>query len=35
MDDGELARVLARIEQRQAAYEVVAHRLIGILDVHN
>lgn len=35
MDDGELARALARMEQRQAAYEVVAHRLIGILDVHN
>jgi hypothetical protein len=33
--DGELATVLARIEQRQAAYEVVAHRLIGMLDVHN
>ena len=33
--DSELAAVLARIEQRQAAYEVVAHRLLGILDVHN
>jgi len=25
----------ARIEQRQAAYEVVAHRIIGMLEVHN
>jgi len=33
--DSELAQALARIEQRQAAYEVVAHRLIGMLDVHN
>lgn len=29
MPDDEIARALARIEQRQAAYEVVAHRLIG------
>ena len=35
MRDDEIATVLARIEQRQAAYEIVAHRLIGILDVHN
>ena len=33
--DEELAAALARIEQRQAAYEVVAHRLLGILEVHN
>src|SRR5206468_6529950 len=33
--DSELAQALARIEQRQAAYEVVAHRLIGMLEVHN
>ena len=33
--DSELAAALARIEQRQAAYEVVAHRLIGMLEVHN
>src|SRR3954452_4160322 len=35
MDDATLRETLARIEQRQTAYEVVAHRLIGILDVHN
>jgi hypothetical protein len=33
--DHEIAEALARIEQRQAAYEVVAHRLIGMLEVHN
>jgi hypothetical protein len=33
--DSELAAALARIEQRQAAYEVVAHRLIGMLEIHN
>jgi len=33
--DSELAQALARIEQRQAAYEIVAHRLIGMLEVHN
>ena len=33
--DSELAQALARIEQRQSAYEVVAHRLLGILEVHN
>jgi hypothetical protein len=26
---------LVRIETRQAAYEVVAHRILGILEVHN
>ena len=26
---------LGRIEERQAAYEVVVHRLIGMLEVHN
>ena len=31
----EVAIILARIEQCQAAYEVVAHRLLGILEVHN
>src|SRR3954452_580908 len=35
MDDATLRETLARIEQRQAAYEVVAHRLIGMLGVHN
>jgi hypothetical protein len=33
--DREIAEALARIEQRQAAYEIVAHRLIGMLEVHN
>ena len=33
--DSELTATLARIEQRQAAYEVVAHRLIGMLEIHN
>ena len=31
----DIAKVLARIEQRQAAYEVVAHRILGMLEVHN
>ena len=35
MPDDEIASALARIEQRQAAYEIVAHRLIGMLEVHN
>jgi hypothetical protein len=35
MRDDEIATALARIEQRQAAYEVVAHRLIGMLEIHN
>lgn len=33
-DDG-IASTLVRIEQRQAAYEIVAHRMIGMLEVHN
>ena len=33
--EAEIAAVLARIEQRQTMYEVVAHRLIGMLEVHN
>ena len=35
MPADEIAQALARIEQRQAAYEVVAHRRLGILEVHN
>ena len=35
MDNATLQATLARIEQRQAAYEVVAHRLIAILEGHN
>ena len=35
MCDPKILEVLARIEQRQAAYEVVAHRMIGMLEVHN
>ena len=35
MRDDDIASALARIEQRQAAYEIVAHRLIGMLEVHN
>ena len=35
MPDDEITQALARIEQRQAAYEVVAHRLIGMLEIHN
>ena len=35
MPDDDIASALARIEQRQAAYEIVAHRLIGMLEVHN
>jgi hypothetical protein len=31
----ELAAGIARIEQRQAAYETVAHRILGCLEVHN
>ena len=30
-----LMEALTRIEQRQAAYEIVAHRLIGMLEIHN
>lgn len=33
--DRDIAEALARIEQRQLAYEVVAQRLIGMLEVHN
>ena len=33
MRDEDFASALARIEQRQAAYEIVAHRLIGMLEV--
>lgn len=35
MSDANIVEILTRIEQRQAAYEVVAHRLIGMLEVHN
>lgn len=31
----ELAAGIARIEQRQAAYEIVAHKILGCLEVHN
>lgn len=30
-----IAAAQDRIEQRQAAYEVVAHRILGCLEVHN
>lgn len=30
-----ILEALARIEERQAAYEVVAHRIVGMLEVHN
>ena len=33
--DQDISETLARIEQRQAAYEIVAHRLIGMLEIHN
>ena len=35
MPDDTITLALARIEQRQAAYEVVAHRILGMLEVHN
>ena len=35
MPDDTIPLALARIEQRQAAYEVVAHRILGILEVHS
>jgi len=38
MNDASTASILealARIEERQAAYEVVAHRLVDMLEVHN
>ena len=34
MADQETLAALARIEQRQAAYEQVAHRIIGAMEVH-
>jgi len=34
-DRGDLAAALARVEERQAIYEQVAHRLIGMMEVHN
>ena len=30
-----IAAAQDRIEQRQAAYEIVAHRILGCLEVHN
>ncbi len=30
-----IAAAQDRIEQRQAAYEVVAHRILGCLEIHN
>lgn len=35
MADQEVLAVLARIEQRQAAYEQVAHSILDMLAVHN
>ena len=38
MDDGSAAKMLAvldRIEKRQAAYEVVAHRILTCIEVQN
>ena len=32
---GGLAEALARIEERQAVYEQVAHRMIDMMEVHN
>ena len=34
-DRGDLAAALARVEERQAVYEQVAHRMIGMMEVHN
>ena len=34
-DVAALAEALARIEKRQAVYETVAHRMIGMMEVHN
>ena len=31
----ELMAALARVEERQAAYEQVAHRMLDMLEVHN
>ena len=33
--EAEVRATLQRIEQRQAAYEVVAHRILGMHEVHN
>lgn len=33
--EAEVRAMLQRIEQRQAAYEVVAHRTLGMHEVHN
>lgn len=35
MADQEVLAVLARIEQRQAAYEQVAHSILDMMAVHN
>lgn len=35
MADQEVFAALARIEQRQAAYEQVAHSILGMMEVHN
>ena len=39
MSDGQklkdVAEAVLRIEERQAAYEQVAHRILGMLQVHN
>jgi hypothetical protein len=34
-NNGALLAALARIEERQTAYELAAHRVIGMLEVHN
>jgi hypothetical protein len=31
----DVAEAVLRIEERQAAYEQVAHRILGLLQVHN
>lgn len=33
--EAEVRATLQRIEQRQVAYEVVAHRILGMHEVHN
>ncbi len=38
MNDASVQKMLAgidRIEKRQAAYEVVVHRILGCLEIHN
>ncbi len=35
MADQEMLAVLARIEQRQAAYEQVAHSILDMMAIHN